>query len=336
MAVGTPAQIRMLKKMAKARNLDVSVLMANFAHEGLSGGIGDGGHAFGPGQMNNAGGVLTGKFQGWSPEKINQWAWSKQGMKYLLDGIAAHGVAGKKGEAAMRALVFDYERPADPAGQFKERMDTWKAGNYGHTGLPAGGDVTAMSRGRKQVTRFDQGLFRQQAAQMFLEASNAAVQGDFRPQMDLGQRLEAARQAATSRVKVAQSGPNKGGAVLGNSPGSALVKAASKQIGQQYVWGGESRAEGGFDCSGLIQWAANSLGISIPRTAAEQGQVGKAVNYKNMRPGDILVAKDGGHVVMYAGNGRVIAAPHTGTTVQYQPVSAFPPSTYKARRLVGK
>ena len=335
MAVATPAQIRYLKRAARKRNLDVSVLMANFAHEGLSGGIGDGGHAFGPGQMNDAGGVLTGKLSGMTPQQKNQWAWSKQGINHLLDGIAGAGVAGKRGKAAMRALVFNYERPADAAGQFQERLDAWKTGDYGHS-AGVGGPGTTMARGKKQVTKFDQDTFRKQAAAMFIEASNAAVAGDFRPQMDLGQRLEAARQAATSRVKVAQGGANKGGAVLGNDPGSALVKAAAKQLGQPYVWGGESRAEGGFDCSGLVQKAAETLGISLPRTAAEQGRVGKAVNYKNMRPGDLLVAKDGHHVVMYAGRGRVIAAPHTGTNVQYQPVGGFPPSSYNVRRVVGR
>jgi cell wall-associated NlpC family hydrolase len=333
MAVATPAQVRYLKRKAKSMGLDVSVLMANFAHEGLSGGIGDGGHAFGPGQMNDAGGVLTGKLGGMSAQQKNEWAWSKKGINYLLSGIKSK-VGNKRGEAAMRSLIYDYERPADKDGAFRTRMDTWKSGKYGQT-LGGGPGITPMGRGKKQVTQFDQDLFRKQAAQMFIEASNAAVQGDFRPQMDIGQRLEEARKAATTRVKVAQGGPNKGGVVLGNSPGSALLKAASKQIGQQYVWGGESRAEGGFDCSGLIQWAAASLGIQIPRTAAEQGRAGMAVNYKNMKPGDILVAKDGHHVVMYAGGGKVIAAPHTGTTVQYQDLSSFPPSTYFARRLVG-
>lgn len=333
MAVGTPAQIRTLKRMARKRNLDWSVLAANFAQEGLSGRIGDGGHAFGPGQMNDAGGVLTGKLSGMSPQQKNQWAWSKAGFKYLLDGIAGAGVAGKRGAAAMKALVYNYERPADTAGEYKQRLDAWKSGDYGHSAGLSGG---AQRRGKKQVDRFDQNTFRQQAAQMFLEASAAAVQGDFRPQMDLGQRLEAARQAATTRVRVAQGGPNKGGPALGNDPGSKLVSVASKQLGQPYVWGGESRKEGGFDCSGLVQWAAGQLGISLPRTAAEQGRVGKAVSYKNMRPGDLLVAKDGHHVVMYAGKGRVIAAPHTGVNVQWQPVGGFPPSSYNVRRVVGR
>jgi cell wall-associated NlpC family hydrolase len=331
MAVATPAQIRYLKRRARALNLDVSVVLANAAGEGLSGGIGDGGHAFGPFQMNNAGGVLTGKFAGWSPQQINQWAWSKKGIDHALQGIASVA-AGKRGKAAMRAIVYEYERPADKAGALATRLSLWKSGKYGQPDITADG-VSVMGHGPKSATRFDQATFRKQAAAMFLEASNAAVQGDFRLQSQLPTALEAARKAATSRVKMSQGGQ---GVDLGNDPGSKLVKMASKQIGQQYVWGGESRSEGGFDCSGLVQWAAGALGIRLPRTAAEQGRAGRAVNYKHLRPGDILVAKDGHHVVMYAGNGRVIAAPHTGTTVQWQPLSAFPPSTYSARRLVGR
>lgn len=340
MAVATPAQIRYLKKRAKALNLDVSVVMANAAGEGLSGGIGDGGHAFGPFQMNNAGGVITGKFKGWTPQQINKWAWSKAGIDYALQGIA-RVAAGKKGPAAMKAIVYEYERPADKAGAYADRLDMWKSGKYGQSALSGGSDLTTQARGKKQVTRFDQGLFRQQAAQMFMEASAAAVEGDFRPQMDLGARLEAARKAATVRVNVATRGGKggqqvKGGPDLGNDPGSALVRMASKQLGQDYVWGGESRAEGGFDCSGLIQWAAGALGIKLPRVAKDQGRAGRAVPYKNIRPGDLLVAKDGHHVVMYAGGGKVIAAPRTGTKVQYQPLKGFPPSTYHARRVVGR
>jgi len=48
----------------------------------------------------------------------------------------------------------------------------------------------------------------------------------------------------------------------------------------------------------------------------------------NYQPGDLLfyagsdgTASNPGHVVMYVGNGQVIAAPHTGTVVQYQALS---------------
>ena len=40
----------------------------------------------------------------------------------------------------------------------------------------------------------------------------------------------------------------------------AVVAAALAQLGWPYVWGGESRAEGGFDCSGLIDYAFAAAG----------------------------------------------------------------------------
>ncbi len=51
------------------------------------------------------------------------------------------------------------------------------------------------------------------------------------------------------------------------------------------------------------------------------------------QPGDPIYRKSGGHVVIYAGGGKVIAAPHTGTVVQYQPLSNFPPSGWEVRSI---
>ena len=45
----------------------------------------------------------------------------------------------------------------------------------------------------------------------------------------------------------------------------AAVAAAEAQIGWPYVWGGESRAEGGFDCSGLIDFAYAAAGARPAR-----------------------------------------------------------------------
>jgi cell wall-associated NlpC family hydrolase len=48
-----------------------------------------------------------------------------------------------------------------------------------------------------------------------------------------------------------------------------LVTQCLRQVGNKYTWGGED-PKGGFDCSGLIQWAAHDLGVSLPRTADTQ------------------------------------------------------------------
>jgi len=110
------------------------------------------------------------------------------------------------------------------------------------------------------------------------------------------------------------------------------VKAASTQIGKPYVFGsGPSTAS--FDCSDLIQWSYKQMGINLPRTTYEQVHMGRAVNPKQgLQPGD-LVFPEPGHVVMYVGNGQVIAAPHTGTVVQYQPLSQWK-KLYAVRRIL--
>lgn len=103
------------------QDIDPRAATAVARQEGLSGGIGDGGHAFGPFQLNNAGGVITGKFPGWTPERINQWAWSPQGIDHALGGIA--GVAGgHTGAQAVNSIVSRFERPADPQGEIARAL----------------------------------------------------------------------------------------------------------------------------------------------------------------------------------------------------------------------
>jgi cell wall-associated NlpC family hydrolase len=205
-------------------------------------------------------------------------------------------------------------------------------------------------------TRFDAATFKKQAGAILMQnaaaeenaGAQALAQGQLPgtqtqvPGDSIMQQLEQARQAAM--VKVTRSGQVKTGlegvrgVPQGNDPGSKAVQMALKQIGVPYVWGGENakgKAGGpgaGFDCSGLVQFAYGALGIHLPRTAAEQGSAGKRVSYNNLKPGDLLVENNGDHVVMYAGNGKVIQAPHTGTSVQMSPMSWFPDSQYYAVR----
>lgn len=48
-----------------------------------------------------------------------------------------------------------------------------------------------------------------------------------------------------------------------------LINNCQKYIGVPYVWGGESRAEGGFDCSGLVYRVLNDTGLKVSRTTAQ-------------------------------------------------------------------
>ncbi|HUY85751.1 MAG TPA: transglycosylase SLT domain-containing protein [Acidimicrobiales bacterium] len=115
------------------------------------------------------------------------------------------------------------------------------------------------------------------------------------------------------------SGPSFSGGVSGGD----VVNQAEKYLGVPYVWGGESTS--GFDCSGLVQQVFSNLGISLPRGSDAQSQVGTPISsIAQAQPGDLLFFNsDGdptGHVGIYAGNGMMVDAAHTGTTVRIEPV----------------
>ncbi|WP_374192976.1 C40 family peptidase, partial [Streptomyces sp. MBT55] len=58
--------------------------------------------------------------------------------------------------------------------------------------------------------------------------------------------------------------------------GERLVALARTKIGLPYVWG--ATGPNGFDCSGLIKWAAEELGIKgLPRTSQEMRKAGTPV-----------------------------------------------------------
>lgn len=102
---------------------------------------------------------------------------------------------------------------------------------------------------------------------------------------------------------------------------------AERYLGTPYVWGGE--APSGFDCSGLMQFIFAHIGIHLPRTAAEQMQVGHSVSPSAVRPGDLIFYEGGGHVALYIGGGRVIHAPHTGDVVRIAEATMMPISAIR-------
>jgi cell wall-associated NlpC family hydrolase len=123
--------------------------------------------------------------------------------------------------------------------------------------------------------------------------------------------------------------------IEGNGIGAQAVRKAATQLGDKYVFGANSQGANpsSFDCSSLVQWSYAQLGVNIPRDTWGQQKYLPLKSWRDLKPGDPIYRKSGGHVVIYAGGGKVIAAPHTGTVVQYQPLTNFPPSGWEVRSI---
>lgn len=79
-------------------------------------------------------------------------------------------------------------------------------------------------------------------------------------------------------------------------PTNLIIKEAKKFLGVKYVLGGKSKK--GIDCSGLTQVVyKNAVNIILPRHSWDQKEIGKKVNLKNVRSGDLvfLIKKSNQH-----------------------------------------
>jgi len=109
----------------------------------------------------------------------------------------------------------------------------------------------------------------------------------------------------------------------------SVVATATDVMGRPYRYGGTGENGGGFDCSGLIQYAYGQHGVTLPRTSAEQAHEGRAVgkNPGKLLPGDLLTFSNSGgpvtHVGLYVGGGRFIHSATRG--VQISALSADDP-----------
>lgn len=106
---------------------------------------------------------------------------------------------------------------------------------------------------------------------------------------------------------------------------NTVLQAAASRVGVPYVWG--ATGPDSFDCSGLVLWSFARAGIRMPRVSQQQWFAGPHVPYSAARPGDLLFwhydptdPNNIDHVAIYAGNGMMLVAPHTGDHVKYVPV----------------
>jgi murein DD-endopeptidase len=121
------------------------------------------------------------------------------------------------------------------------------------------------------------------------------------------------------------------------SPTQLMIDSATSMIGQPYRFGGA--APGGFDCSGLVVYAAANAGIRVPRTAAEQLRFGSPVKRTELQAGDLVfmhLSSKELHVAIALDRQLFVHAPSSGGRVRVDSLLAQPyaKAFIAARRVV--
>lgn len=157
---------------------------------------------------------------------------------------------------------------------------------------------------------------------LLAESDRLASGGKVDPNSILGLAMLRQQMGPGQQATTVQSGNASIPIIHGKLDGATAnaIATVKEAIGTPYVWGGAK--PGGFDCSGLLQYAWGKAGVKIPRVTYDQWKAGAAVGRGQLKPGDAVFfrgsdSKGGlpGHVGMYVGGGKFIEAPRTGETV---------------------
>ena len=147
-------------------------------------------------------------------------------------------------------------------------------------------------------------------------------------QQEKAQAEAAAAKAAGKTVAESANGKTPDtsadpGSESGSSKGQAAVAFAKRQLGKPYVFG--AAGPNAYDCSGLTLSAWKAAGVSLSRTSQSQFHDGRAVSKSDLQPGDLVFYYSGiSHVALYVGNGTIIHAPNSRSSVKYAPLDSMP------------
>ncbi len=81
--------------------------------------------------------------------------------------------------------------------------------------------------------------------------------------------------------------------------------------------------ETGFDCSGFVKaMFEQTVGLALPRNAAQQAAATQTIDRAELRPGDLVffntMRRAFSHVGIYVGNGKFIHSPKPGAEVRVE------------------
>ncbi|PRO66290.1 NlpC/P60 family protein [Alkalicoccus urumqiensis] len=121
-----------------------------------------------------------------------------------------------------------------------------------------------------------------------------------------------------------------------SSTADEIIAAGERHMGTPYRWGGTTPA--GFDCSGFTGYAYKQAGIDLPRSAAQQYQVGTPVAKSDLRRGDLVFFDTRGgptHNGIYIGNNKMIhSSSSKGVSIASLDNVYWKPRYIGARRII--
>ncbi|MBS1693272.1 MAG: NlpC/P60 family peptidoglycan endopeptidase RipA [Actinobacteria bacterium] len=134
--------------------------------------------------------------------------------------------------------------------------------------------------------------------------------------------------------------------VYGRQATEYVIRRGMSQLGVPYSWGGGNAAGAsrgidsgagtvGFDCSGLMLFMFAGVGIKLDHYSGSQYNAGRKVPSSQMRRGDMIFYGPNAsqHVAMYLGDGTMLEAPYTGSTVKISPVRTSGMTPYVTRMI---
>ncbi|QHC25880.1 C40 family peptidase [Streptomyces sp. GS7] len=140
----------------------------------------------------------------------------------------------------------------------------------------------------------------------------------------VGQRSATVQTLGTAEDPRGHPGPEQRRRATTPDPRAARAVAfAYAALGKPYAWG--ATGPSAYDCSGLVQAAWKSGGVTLPRTTYTQINAGPRVDRPQLAPGDLVFFHSGiSHVGIYVGDGKMIHAPHPGAPVRIAPIDRLP------------
>ena len=113
----------------------------------------------------------------------------------------------------------------------------------------------------------------------------------------------------------------------------AVISTALSFRGIPYRNGGSDPS--GFDCSGFVQYVYAMHGMGLPREVHSQYRVGREIDRKDVKPGDLVffetVTRGASHVGLAIGGDQFVHAPSSRGVVRVEKLD----SSYWASRFVG-